>query len=221
MARQGDTMTYRTLSQTSTTTTTTPRHQYQSRQQRQPYSTSTSASTSLASSTATSSSSTSPTASRRLLSNQQQQQQHLAVNDNAELDWKYLSTTETYTSEYSSVASDEFEEDGTAQSSAHVSDSSASSRVATVQRSLGARPFLVPASTTSSTSATAGTLSSSLTAKEADDSTDTIKGMRARALDKVNGRKASSSNLSGSSGNLPGSNDYSPYRRSVTTTSSA
>ncbi|KAG9067570.1 hypothetical protein KI688_012355 [Linnemannia hyalina] len=217
-------MTHRTLSQTSATTTTIPRHQFQPRQlqqqQRQPYSTSTSASTSLASSTATSSSSTSPTATRRLLSNQQQQQQHLAVNDNTELDWKYLSAADTYTSEYSSIASDEFEEDGTAHNSAQVSDSSAGSRVATVQRSLGARPFLVPASTTPSTMATAGTLSSSLTTKEADDSTDTIKGMRARALDRVNGRKASSSNLSGSSGNLPGSNDYNPYRRSVTTTSS-
>ncbi|KAF9126611.1 hypothetical protein BG015_004674, partial [Linnemannia schmuckeri] len=143
-----------------------------------------------------------------------QQQQHLAVNDNTELDWKYLSATETYTSEYSSVASDEFEEDGTTHNSAQVSDSSVGSRIATVQRSLGARPFLVPALTT------AGTLSSSLTTKEADDSTDTIKGMRARALDKVNGRKASSSNLSGSSGNIPGSNDYNPYRRSVTTIAS-
>ncbi|KAG0297509.1 hypothetical protein BGZ96_006018 [Linnemannia gamsii] len=44
--------------------------------------------------------------------------------------------------------------------------------------------------------------------------------MRARALDKVNARKTSASNLSGSSGNLPGSNDYNPYRRSFTAGSS-
>ncbi|KAF9924421.1 hypothetical protein FBU30_005625 [Linnemannia zychae] len=218
MARQGETMTHRTLSQS--TATTSSRQPFPLRQpQQQPYSTLAPTRTaSTTSSTATSSpSSTSPAVARRFLTEQHQQQsQQLAGNDNTELDWKYLSTTETYTSEYSSVASDEYEEDGTtAHNSAQVSDSSAGSRVVnTVQRGQGARTFLVPATNSSST-ATMLSLSAS---KEADDSTDTIKGMRARALDKANGRKASTSNLSASSGNLPGSNDYSPYRRTGATT---
>ncbi|KAF9906975.1 hypothetical protein EC991_011450 [Linnemannia zychae] len=256
-------MTHRTTSTATHTTATAPRHQLLPRQQ-QTYSTSTptSSTAATASSTATSSSSTSPALTRRYLlsdqprnqynqqqqhQQQQQQQQHLAANDNTELDWKYLSATETYTSEFSSVASDEYEEDGatttttnTGHNSAQVSDSSAGSRsrgvAFTVQRnsnggssgrsgsqvggSAASRTFLVPTTTSSSTSSTAAGLSSSF--KEADDSTDTIKGMRARALDKVNGRKPSSSNLSSSSGNLlVGSNDFNPYRRNVATSYSA
>ncbi|KAF9099475.1 hypothetical protein BGX23_002055 [Mortierella sp. AD031] len=200
MARQGDTMTHLALSQT------TFRHQPHPRQ---PYSSSTSTSSLITTA--------SPTAARK--QPPYNQQELLTVNDTTELDWKYLSTTETYTSEYSSVASDEFEEDGAAHN-AQVSDaSSAGSRVTTVQRSLGARPFLVPSSTTTTTTTGSSATAAFSSSKEADESTDTIKGMRARALDKVNGRKTSSSalNLSSSSGHLPGSNDYNPYRRTTTT----
>ncbi|KAK3841010.1 MAG: hypothetical protein J3R72DRAFT_491985 [Linnemannia gamsii] len=246
MARQGDTIvTHRTPSTTTTTTTTAARHQFLPRQQ-QSYSTSTSTAVpSTAFSTAASSSSTSPTATRRYISSDQPRNQynqhHQPHNDNTELDWKYLSTAETYTSEYSSAASDEYEEDGatttttnTGHNSAQVSDSSAGSRsrgvAFTVQRNNSGRPvggsgtaaarsFLIPTTSTSSSSPTTAAAVFSTSVKEADNSTDTIKGMRARALDKVNGRKTSS-NLS-SSPNLPGSKDFNPYRRSVTASSGA
>ncbi|KAF8986483.1 hypothetical protein BGZ46_000014 [Entomortierella lignicola] len=111
----------------------------------------------------------------------------LVVHDNTELDWRYLSTTETYSSEYSAASEEEDDEPIQAMIAASAKESN------NVQSQRGTRPLLA-----ASPPVTSGLFASSPgTTHEADDSTDTIKSMRARALDKINGRRESLSNHNG------------------------
>ncbi|KAF9116389.1 hypothetical protein BGX27_003072 [Mortierella sp. AM989] len=116
----------------------------------------------------------------------------LTAQDHVGLDWRYLSTTEAYSSEYSAASE---EDDEPLQ--AMVAATAKESNILQSQRGLGSRPLLVASSPVAS-----GLFATSPgTAHEADDSTDTIKSMRARALDKINGRKGSLSNMSSSYNN--------------------
>ncbi|KAF9576310.1 hypothetical protein EC968_009284 [Mortierella alpina] len=132
-------------------------------------------------------------------------QTHLGVDPEDELHWRYLSTTDAYTSEYSSAASDG--DLGPEEPQAAIAIDAALGPQDThlqQQRGLVTRPLLVPSHCSSavhqaasaSSPVVSGLLSSSH--GEADDSTDTIKSMRARALDRINGRKVSAPNMSSS-----------------------
>ncbi|KAG0351919.1 hypothetical protein BG005_008595 [Podila minutissima] len=118
----------------------------------------------------------------------------MGVNEHQELDWRYLSTTDAYSSEYSSQ--DEYDdEDDYLQDDVVIPPNPHPP-----PQGLRTRPLLVPSRSNSgafpSGSSPSQALSSSHAsngAAEADDSTDTIKNMRARALDKINGRGASTS----------------------------
>ncbi|KAG0356442.1 hypothetical protein BGZ54_000730, partial [Gamsiella multidivaricata] len=131
----------------------------------------------------------------------------LAINGDAELNWRYLPTADTYSSEYSAASeADEGDDDEPVQAvvAAALSASHQQQQQRLEQRGVGTRPLLAPASSTSSVqkATTSSPVASGLfatspgAAHEADDSTDTIKSMRARALDKINGRKGPSSNMS-------------------------
>ncbi|KAG0075475.1 hypothetical protein BGZ93_009234 [Podila epicladia] len=118
----------------------------------------------------------------------------LGVNEHQELDWRYLSTTDAYSSEYSSQ--DEYDDEDD-----YLQDDIVIPLTPhPPPQGLRTRPLLVPSRSNSgafpSGSSPSQALSSSHAsngAAEADDSTDTIKSMRARALDKINGRGASTS----------------------------
>ncbi|KAF9318958.1 hypothetical protein BG003_010262, partial [Podila horticola] len=117
----------------------------------------------------------------------------MGVNEHQELDWRYLSTTDAYSSECSSQ--DEYDDEDE-----YLHDDVVIPPTPHSPQGLRTRPLLVPSRSNSgafpSGSSPSQALSSSHAsngAAEADDSTDTIKSMRARALDKINGRGASSS----------------------------
>ncbi|KAF9898638.1 hypothetical protein BX616_003787 [Lobosporangium transversale] len=120
----------------------------------------------------------------------------LLINDHdTELDWRYLSTTETYSSECSAPMGDDEVDD------LEIDQATVDPTVRLIsnsikhQRGLGSRPLQTFATSPSSASGMFSTSPGKPTTHEADKSTDTIKNMRARALDKINGRKESSSNL--------------------------
>ncbi|KAF9955544.1 hypothetical protein BGZ72_003633 [Mortierella alpina] len=149
-------------------------------------------------------------------------QTHSGVDQEDELHWRYLSTTDAYTSEYSSAASDG--DLGPEEPQAAITIDAATGPKDTWmqhQRGLGTRPLLVPSQSSStvqqaasaSSPVVSGLLSSSQ--GEADDSTDTIKSMRARALDRINGRKGSASNSNSNSYNT---NTISPSSKRGTVT---
>ncbi|KAF9276575.1 hypothetical protein BGZ68_009918 [Mortierella alpina] len=148
-------------------------------------------------------------------------QTHLGVDQDDELHWRYLSTTDACTSEYSSAASDG--DLGPEEPQAAITINAATGpqdMYVQQQRGLVTRPLLVPSHSSStvqqaasaSSPVVSGLLSSSQ--GEADDSTDTIKSMRARALDRINGRKGSASNTS----NSYNSNNISPSNKRGTVT---
>ncbi|KAG0016680.1 hypothetical protein BGZ81_011091 [Podila clonocystis] len=118
----------------------------------------------------------------------------MGVNEHQELDWRYLSTTDAYSSEYSSQGEYDDEDE-------YLQDDVVIPPIPhPPPQGLRTRPLLVPSRSNSgafpSGSSPSQALSSSHVsngAAEADDSTDTIKSMRARALDKINGRGASTS----------------------------
>ncbi|KAF9933152.1 hypothetical protein BGZ67_004390 [Mortierella alpina] len=153
-------------------------------------------------------------------------QTHLGVDQEDELHWRYLSTTDAYTSEYSSAASDG--DLGPEEPQAAITIDAATGPqdiYIRQQRGLVSRPLLVPSQSSSAVqqaaSATSPVVSGLLSSSqgEADDSTDTIKSMRARALDRINGRKGSAPNMS----NSYNANSISPNskRGTVTTTTPA
>ncbi|KAI1313063.1 hypothetical protein EDD11_002700 [Mortierella claussenii] len=140
----------------------------------------------------------------------------LAANEHGDLDWRYLSATEAYSSEYSAHTEEEKEEeedeDEYKRDHGSTMDQLTEKLVSSSiqhHRGLGTRPLLlgpsaassVRKSSTSPPVVASGLLATSpgKTSHEADDSTDTIKSMRARALDKINGRKPSTSSASASS----------------------
>ncbi|KAF9172067.1 hypothetical protein BGX21_008300 [Mortierella sp. AD011] len=136
--------------------------------------------------------------SSKASSTPQRHSQQLTSRDNAELDWRYISTTETNSSEYSAISEEEDEE-----IQAMVAATAKESNTVQSQRGLGTRALLMASSPGASD--LFGT--SPGTTHEANDSTDTIKSMRARALDQINGRKGSSSNMASNYKNNNNSNN--------------
>ncbi|KAF9361252.1 hypothetical protein BGX26_004771 [Mortierella sp. AD094] len=153
--------------------------------------------------------------SSKASSTPQRHSQQLAPHDNTELDWRYISTTEAYSSEYSAASEEEDDEP----IQAMVAATAKESNTVQSQRGLGTRNLLVASSPVAS-----GLFATSPgTTHEADDSTDTIKSMRARALDKINGRKGSSSNMASNynSSNNGGNNGAGSNKRATSTTVSS
>ncbi|KAG0209760.1 hypothetical protein BGX28_009980 [Mortierella sp. GBA30] len=132
------------------------------------------------------------------------------VNEQTELDWRYLSTTEAYTSEYTSASEEEHNPDQL-QQAITIDTASGPHRHGSYQsqRRGATRPRLIPSQPSVAGTSSPAIISDllSLSQDRADDSTDTIKSIRARALDKINGNKESSSNISSNykntSGNVP------------------
>ncbi|CAO3569331.1 unnamed protein product [Mortierella alpina] len=152
-----------------------------------------------------------------------QTQTHLGIDQDDELHWRYLSTTDAYTSEYSSAASDGDLGLEVPQAAITI-DAAAGPQAMYLQKQRGivTRPLLVPSQSSSAVqqaaSATSPVVSGLLSSSqgEADDSTDTIKSMRARALDRINGRKGSNSNTNSSYN--ANTSSSSPKRGTVTAT---